>query len=455
MAGYRQDDGWSVKHGLLLPVLMHLDQIKPVGHVFRSIYRTSALVIAWLLRQPGVRNIYLRRGIAKNEFMPFLSDIDMLVITDSVPDKEKVEARLKRLRRLVPMLEPQSPVVTLAEFHGWQEPGIFADNRSFLYRVLEARATWETLYSRDNDNPLEKTRKLERNEIIAVIYSEILFWHRIVVTEYTSYHLGKHRPYGLAKRKRFCWIFMKATTELYNFLHSLQHRHDPLYTRRQAIGFAIDEMTGSRWAQLFESSLMMLDNQFDPRHSDSYLEEAFSHLSFVYGEFYKLMSMMLDEHAPFLVWLRDHCRRTGSGIAPDYHAVDLDSLSEVRIPDDENVAAICAARQPRSNPVFKVLLIFVLKSLSRASGESIGVAVDIIAIRLMATGINRDQIEVELVDQYGYRCFATARQTGPKVTIAKRGDGSFLLPSLYDRMFVAGLQGATVQTANIGAANPQ
>ena len=75
-----------------------------------------ARLAARLLRGPGVRFIFLRRGLAKEEFMPFLSDIDITVITDNDASKMRAENKLRKLTRFLPMLEVQSPVLTMKEF---------------------------------------------------------------------------------------------------------------------------------------------------------------------------------------------------------------------------------------------------------------------------------------------------------------------------------------------------
>jgi predicted nucleotidyltransferase len=451
MNGLIQRSGWSLKYSLVLPVLIRLEQIRPVGRLFRSAYRAGALGVARSLRQPGVRNIYLRRGIAKNEFMPFLSDIDLLVITDSGAVKQTVEARLRNLRRLMPMLEPQSPVVTLEEFHDWQQPAMFCENRSFLYRILEARGTWETLYSRDNDNPLDSTREFGRNEIIAVVFSEILFWHRIVVTEYTAYRLGSRQASGLARRKRFCWIFMKATTELHNFLQALQNDSEPLYTRRQIIESVIGESGNSRWTRLFRNNLSIINDHFDLRQSEEYLFEAISYLSSVYREFDNLMSGMLAEDVEFMDWVQTHCCIAGSPAVPDFHPVDLDGLTDLRLPDDVNLAAVCVAPLPESNHRHKVLVVFVLRSTAQASLATIENALGVITDHLLLQGIRRDQLDIDLVDYSGFRCFGIARQTGKNVILAPHEDRVSLLPPLHARMFAARSRNARVQTTSSGA----
>jgi hypothetical protein len=380
--------------------------------------------------------------------MPFLSDIDLVVVTDTVQDKERVEARLGKIRHLIPMLEPQSPVVTLAEFHGWMEQGRFAENRSFLYRILEARETWEMLYSRDNDNPLKSTRKLERNEIIAVIFSEILFWHRIVITEYTRYHLGDSRPPGYVESKRFCWIFMKATTELYNFLQALQEQRAPIFTRRQIIKAAIEGSVDRRWVKLFKYNLMIIDNQFDPGQSNDYLDDSMSCLSFLYGELHKQMASMLDENVEFIDWLQNNRHKTTGISVPEYHAVDLDNLPVIRLQDDETATAVYITPQLRSNSRHKVLVIFVLQSLKIDSLESVERGMDVITEFLAPRGVKRDQIEIELVDRYGFGCFGIARKAGPEGLLALSEDSSDYLRTLYDRIFIAGAATESSQAEN-------
>jgi len=443
-----QSKAWSLKRSVFLPVLMRLDEFRPVGRVFRLVYRALARIIAWNLRHTDVRNIYLRRGIAKCEFMPFLSDIDMLVITGTDSGKKCVEKKLKRIRSLVPMLEPQSPVITIAEFNAWTKQTCFAENRSFLYRVLEARETWESLYSRDNDNPLERMREFESNEIKTVIFSEILFWHRIVVSEYSSYRLGNCGQYGYVQRKRFCWIFMKATTELYNFLQALRHRCMPQYTRREIIRSAIGELDDRRWADLFRNNLMIIDNQFDSSKSDSYLDESMSFLSYVYGELHALMKDMIDD-TEFSCWLIENCRTPEVINASAYHAVDLDNLPGLRLPGYSNVVAVYIASQQQTNREHRVLVVLVLKSLKVESLESIDRVMDPVVQILASRDIRRDQIEVDLVDQYGFGCFGVIRNTGPKGIKPMTEITPCFLPTLFHRIFIAASTKENIQAVTV------
>ena len=335
------------------------------------------------------------------------------------------------------MLETQSPVVTLAEFNTWTERGRFAENRSFLYRILEARETWETLYSLDKDNPLERTREFEMNEVIAVIFSEILFWHRIVITEYTSYRLGSFRQHGYVQHKRFCWIFMKATTELYNFLRALRGRCPPQFTRREIIRTAIDELEDRKWVELFKNNLMIIDNQFDSSQSVKYLNESILFLSYVYKELYKLMTKMIDD-VVLTSWLKANRHITDARKAQVYHAVDLNDLPVIRLSGDDNVAAVYVTPQLQSNSKYRVLIVIVLKSLKTDSLKSIERVLDSIVQILGTRDVMHDQVEIDLVDQYGFGCFGVIRNSGPKGMKPMTEVDPCFLPPLYDRLFIAG-----------------
>ena len=57
---------------LIRAILVRADMIPPLAATFRWAYRLIARQIARLLRGPGVHFVFLRRGLAKAEFMPFL-----------------------------------------------------------------------------------------------------------------------------------------------------------------------------------------------------------------------------------------------------------------------------------------------------------------------------------------------------------------------------------------------
>ena len=127
------------------------------------------------MRGLGGHFVFLHRGMAKAEFMPFLSDTDITVITDGQASKLRVKAHLQRLQKNLPILESLSPVLTLKEFEPWSDPEAFADRLSFLYRLVEARNTWTPFYEDGTQSPLERIRPLDRVETLATMRSEILF----------------------------------------------------------------------------------------------------------------------------------------------------------------------------------------------------------------------------------------------------------------------------------------
>ena len=76
--------------------------------VMRFVYRGIAWGVAMLLRhEPAVVSIYLRRGCAKGEDVPGISDIDLgAVIHAENSDAERLQQRYHRIRRFLPILDP-------------------------------------------------------------------------------------------------------------------------------------------------------------------------------------------------------------------------------------------------------------------------------------------------------------------------------------------------------------
>ena len=76
-------------------------------HVLRGTYRGIARGVAMLLRhEPAVVSLYLRRGCAKGEDIPGISDIDLgAVIHSDNADADRLQRHYQRIRRFLPILD--------------------------------------------------------------------------------------------------------------------------------------------------------------------------------------------------------------------------------------------------------------------------------------------------------------------------------------------------------------
>ena len=150
-------------------LLIHAGSLSAVDWLYRLLYRfVVRLTVAGLRREPAVRCIYARRGFAKNEYVPLLSDIDLTLIVDPEDARRRVAGRFQALRRVFRVLEPQCPIYTPGEFRSLMDPANFPGNRSFLFRILEAPHTWRLLFRRGEADLLEGLPAPSRAEIVCI-----------------------------------------------------------------------------------------------------------------------------------------------------------------------------------------------------------------------------------------------------------------------------------------------
>lgn len=143
----------------------------PFLQIYRAIY---ALVIysAVLLfrRYPAIKAIYLRRGVAKEEILPGISDIDFGVVVEGMDEKEKKELSLtyKKFARITKL--PDQAFLEIYEEENFLN---YFENTRRRYRFMEAKATWKLLYGKDY---LAECKAYPLEEIYGGLYNEIKVW---------------------------------------------------------------------------------------------------------------------------------------------------------------------------------------------------------------------------------------------------------------------------------------
>lgn len=113
--------------------------------LWRLAYRLAERLVVWRLsRLPGLCALYLRRGVAKGELRPGVSDLDFTAVLES-PDpahRARLERAYAALAAWIPFLESELTLMVEAELAShWARP----ENQ---YRWSEARATWKLLVGR-------------------------------------------------------------------------------------------------------------------------------------------------------------------------------------------------------------------------------------------------------------------------------------------------------------------
>ncbi|MBI1357926.1 MAG: hypothetical protein GC160_26610 [Acidobacteria bacterium] len=143
---------------------------QPLLGLYRGLYRAAAVAAARFVgRDPGVLSVYVRRGLAKGETVPGISDIDLAVITDpSDPGaNDRALARYQRAKRLLPLLD-ESPEIL-------DRPTLSANcsTTRHRYRLAEGRQTWQVLYGADDRAALPAA---EAGSLQSSLYQELRYW---------------------------------------------------------------------------------------------------------------------------------------------------------------------------------------------------------------------------------------------------------------------------------------
>jgi predicted nucleotidyltransferase len=117
--------------------------IGPVKNVYRLVYEvTLRLVQRALAGVPGIRAVYLRRGGAKGEIVPGVSDLDLAVITEG--DPALPGRAYQRWAKRIPFLEQELEVYTPVSLER------LVQHPAHRYRWSEAKATWKLLWGTDS-----------------------------------------------------------------------------------------------------------------------------------------------------------------------------------------------------------------------------------------------------------------------------------------------------------------
>ena len=160
----------------------------PFTYLFKKAYDLSiAIAVLLLKRVEGVLTIYLRRGVAKNEIVYGLSDIDLSVILDDRNGEEqvvklakrKVTSTYKKLSCFIPLFgraEDELGVYSTSEFFR-----LYTDNNSFKYRFNEGRHTWKLLFGKDLVRNLPD---LQGKELYLPATEELKVWWPLVNIEF-------------------------------------------------------------------------------------------------------------------------------------------------------------------------------------------------------------------------------------------------------------------------------
>lgn len=144
---------------------------------FLQFYRSYYTLVIYLTvrvfkKYPSIKSVYLRRGGAKGEILPLISDLDFAVIVKDMEENEKKEVirDYERLAHVTTILDESLEMYeedTLSEvYYSGLRP----------YRFMEGKATWKLMYGRDY---MAELPVLPIEEMYSALYLEIKVWWNI------------------------------------------------------------------------------------------------------------------------------------------------------------------------------------------------------------------------------------------------------------------------------------
>ena len=416
-----------------LGLLCRLDAIPAAHSVFKRVYMGVVYLVTGVLKRvEGVDCIYLRRGLAKAQFLPFFSDIDLTIIVADNRTRQRVQTILKRLHLIFPFLDRTSQITPSAEFSSHTDPRNLAENRLTLYRMLEAKSTWRLLYSGNNDSILDGLQPLEKRQVVACVLSEIFYWHHLVIRHYTDYRRFRaDRKLNLFQQKRLCWLFMKATNELTNLLNGLSEADPLLFDHRSIIQTTLRRGENDRWIRLFRDNEAILENRFDWSRAKPFVAESFAYVSELYRHFFDVLRTLFEQDEEFVRWSQQSCFLPRREYLLGFHSVDLARLASIDPTPNKGLSAIFLATRAIGNiDDAKVLLILVEESLDAAPLEAIRNCIEQIQEQLRSQQVKPSEIQVNLVDRFGFLCFGAPKGEGAEVKCLFQRYAAYT-PSLY------------------------
>lgn len=137
-------------HILLHEIVAATQHMWPFRPVYLWCYKFGLFLLLRKLRRiEGIRAIYLRRSMARNDLLPGVSDIDIMILLEQVEPigkfkaADKISQCFERYRVIFPFISSPS-VMTQAEFKFWRQFG--------GYRAIEVKQ-WHCLFGIKEEIP--------------------------------------------------------------------------------------------------------------------------------------------------------------------------------------------------------------------------------------------------------------------------------------------------------------
>ncbi len=173
-------------------------------------------------KYPEIKSVYLRRGGAKGEILPLVSDIDFAVIGEQMDEEDKRELYqdYDRLARATTLLDQTLELYNEETFYNH-----YKTNDYFQYRFMEGKDTWKLLYGKDY---LAELPALPVEKMYGGFYTEIKVWWSLF-----AWRLFQARKYNeeALTRNNICY---KTVSEILKMNLALNHGI-LVFDRREAL----------------------------------------------------------------------------------------------------------------------------------------------------------------------------------------------------------------------------
>ncbi len=161
----------KISFKLLVRKFVLATSFPPFLYIYRFIYQMVILMTLGIFKKyPAIKAVYLRRGGAKGEIVPLVSDIDFAVIGEQMDEESKKELYFAydRLAQTTTLLDQTLEVYDEETFYTHYESIDY-----FQYRFMEGKKTWKLLYGK---NYLADLPELPIEKMYGGFYTEIKVW---------------------------------------------------------------------------------------------------------------------------------------------------------------------------------------------------------------------------------------------------------------------------------------
>jgi hypothetical protein len=138
-----------IKDGLQLLIVR--TSFPPFVVIYKLYYVLAIRIMTYFIKRiDGVETLYLRRGVAKNEIVYGLSDIDLSVLVSDKNvnySKTKVLSLYNRLNFFLPLFSGSREEIGIYSKQEFFE--LYEGNPFFKFRFQKGKSEWKLLYGKD------------------------------------------------------------------------------------------------------------------------------------------------------------------------------------------------------------------------------------------------------------------------------------------------------------------